>query len=42
VQVEIGADGDNGVEQGAQAFPAGHHVADPVEQLLQQLVQAHP
>jgi hypothetical protein len=41
-QVEVGADPDDRVEQGAESFPAGHHVADPVQHLLEQLVEADP
>jgi hypothetical protein len=41
-QVELRADADHRVEQGAQPFPAGHHLTDPVEHLLQQLVQPDP
>ena len=41
-QLEVGADPDHGVQQGPEAFAAGHHLADPVEHLLQQLVQAYP
>ena len=41
-QVEVGADADHRVQQRPQPLPAGHHLADPVEQLLQQLVQLHP
>jgi hypothetical protein len=41
-QVEVGADADDRVEQGAQPLPAGHHLADPVQHLLEQLVEADP
>ena len=41
-QVEVGADADDRVQQGPQPLPAGHHLADPVEHLLEQLVEAHP
>ena len=41
-QVEVGADADHRVEQRTQPLPAGHDLADPVEQLVQQLVEAHP
>jgi hypothetical protein len=41
-QVEIGAHTDHGVEQRTQPFPTSHDVADPVEQLVQQLVEVNP
>jgi hypothetical protein len=40
-QIEVGADADDRVEQGAQPLPAGHHLADPVEHLLQELVEPY-
>ena len=41
-QVQVRADADDGVEQCAEPFPAGHDFADPVEHLLEQLVEADP
>ena len=41
-QVQIGADADDRVQQRPQSFAAVEHVADPVQQLVQELVQVHP
>ena len=41
-QIQVGADADHRVEQRPQPLPAGHHLADPVQHLLQQLVEADP
>lgn len=41
-QIQVGADADHRVEQGAQPLPAGDHLADPDQHFLQQFVEAHP
>ncbi len=41
-QVEIAADADDRLQQRRQPLPAGHDLADPVQQLLQQLIEADP
>ena len=41
-QVEVAADADDGVEQRAEPFAAGHDLADAVQHLLQQLVEPDP
>ena len=40
LQIEIGAQVDDGVEQRAQPFLAGQDVADAVEEFVQECVQA--
>ncbi|GAB3846333.1 hypothetical protein GCM10029963_25910 [Micromonospora andamanensis] len=39
-QIQVGADADDRVEQCPQPFPAGDHLADAIQHLLEQLVQA--
>ncbi|GAA3337127.1 hypothetical protein GCM10020358_12240 [Amorphoplanes nipponensis] len=41
-QVEVGADADDRVQQGAQPLPAGDDLPDPDQHLLQQLVEPDP
>ena len=41
-QVEVAADADDRLQQRRQPLPAGHDLADAVQQLLEQLIEADP
>ena len=41
-KIQVCADPHHRVQKTAQPLPAGHHLGDAVEQLLEKLIQTHP